>query len=70
MSISDVVGLGGVELGMFLVFPDQSDGTNRQNSVRFVDWWSQIGLGGSGTCVRASPYWEGWCQYVSAWGIW
>ena len=34
---------------MFLTFPGQSDGINRQNSVRSVDWCYQIGLRGPGT---------------------
>ena len=41
---------------MFLVLPDKSDSTNRQFLVRSVDWWSQIGLGGPGTCLTKSGF--------------
>ena len=34
---------------MLLALPGQSDGINRQISLRSVDWWPQIGLGRSGT---------------------
>ena len=36
---------------MFLDLPGHSEGTNRQISPRSVDWCSQIGLGGPGTCL-------------------
>ena len=52
MSNSLVTDFGRSELGMFLALPGQSDGINRQHSVRSVDWWCQIGLGGSGTCLN------------------
>ena len=44
------------ELSIFLDLPGQSDGINRHSSVRSVDWWSQIGLGGPGTCVTKSGF--------------
>ena len=34
-----------------VAIPDRSDGTNQQISLRSVDWWSQIGLGGPGICL-------------------
>ena len=48
MSNSFMTNIGRSELGMFLDLPGQSDGTNRHISASSVDWWSQIGLGGSG----------------------
>jgi len=70
MSNSDVVGLDRLELGMFLAFSGQSDGINRHSSLSLVDWWSQIGLGGSGTCVGQCPLGGVWCEYDRGWGVW
>ena len=41
---------------MFLALPGKSETTNRRISASSVDWCSQIGLGGSGTCLTRSGF--------------